>query len=157
MTLLLLSVKCHSVQRSQNKLPSQIKFPKSVQEALSDPQGKETMKVEFDFSCCSNKVWTIEELPKGTKPLQGKWHFGMKHNEDGSFKKRNARFVAKVFSQLEGRDFFEIYSPTAGMSTIRILLNLAAQYQVKPRHMDIKAVYLNADRRRHLHGTPGRL
>ena len=31
------------------------------------------------------------------------------------------------------------------MSTIRILLNLAAQYQIKPRQMDIKTPYLNAD------------
>ena len=69
----------------------------------------------------------------------------MKHNEDGSFKKCKARFVAKVFSQVEGRDFFETYSPTARMSTIRILLNLAAQYQVKPRQMDIKTAYFNAD------------
>ena len=31
------------------------------------------------------------------------------------------------------------------MSTIRILLDLAAQYQVKPRLMDIKTAYSDAD------------
>ena len=129
---------------SFNARRNQVRISYQVQEALSDPQWKEAMKAEFD-SLCSNKVWTLEELPKGTKPLKGKWHFAMKHNEDGSFKKCKARFVAKGFSQLEGRDFFETCSPTARMPTIRILLNLAAQYQVKPRQIDIKTAYLNAD------------
>ena len=69
----------------------------------------------------------------------------MKHNEDGSLKKCKARFVAKGFSQVEGGDFFENFSPTARMSTIWILLNLALQYPVKPRQLDIKTAYLNAD------------
>ena len=69
----------------------------------------------------------------------------MKHNEDGSFRKRKARFVAKGFSKVEGGDFFENYSPIARMSTIRILLNLAAEYQLKPRQVDIKTAYLNPE------------
>ena len=120
------------------------KVPSSVQEAVEDPQWKEAIKGEFD-SLCSNKVWTLEQLPKGPKPLKRKWHFTMKHNENGSFKKCRARFVAKSFSQVEGRNYLETYSPTARMSTIQILLNLAAQYQVKPRQMDINTAYLNAD------------
>ena len=102
------------------------------------------MKAEFD-SLCSNKVWTLEQPAEGTTSLKGKWHFTMKHKEDGSFKKSKAQFVPKSFSQVDGRDFFETFSPTARMTTIRILLNLAAQYQVKPRQMDIKTAYLNAD------------
>ena len=97
------------------------------------------MKAECN-SLFSTKVWTLEERPKGMKPLKGKWHFAMKHNEDRSFKKCKARFVAKAFSQVEGRDFLETYSPTARMSTIR-MLNLAAQYKVKPRQMDIKTAF----------------
>ena len=102
------------------------------------------MKAEFD-SLYSNKVWTLEQLPKRTQPLKGKWHFTMKHNEDGSFKKCKAGFVAKGFSQVECRDFFKTYSPTSRMPTIRILLKLAEQYQAKPKRMDIKTALLNAD------------
>ena len=69
----------------------------------------------------------------------------MKHNKHGSFKKCKTRIVVKGFSLLEGRDFFEAYSSTARYSTIRVLLNLAAQYQRKQRQMDIKTPYLNAD------------
>ena len=58
------------VSFNAKKEPSQIKLPCSVQEALKDPQWKEAMKTEFD-SFCSNQVWTLEELPKGTKPLRG--------------------------------------------------------------------------------------
>ena len=67
------------VSFNAKKEPSQTvtKLPSSVQEALEDTQWKEAMKAEFD-SLCSNKVWTLEQLPKGTKPLKGKWHFTMK-------------------------------------------------------------------------------
>ena len=116
-----------------------MKLPSSVQDALSDSQWKEAMKAEFDSSC-SNKVWTLEELSKGTKPLKGKWHFDMKHIEDGSFKKRKARFVAKGLTQLEGRDSFETYSPTARMSILGILLNLVEEdiYMEQPEGFEVK-------------------
>ena len=49
------------------------------------------------------------------------------------------------FSKVEGRDFLENYTPIARMSTTRILLNLAAEYQLKPRQVDIKTAYLNPE------------
>ena len=59
------------VSFSAKKEPSQTvtKLPSSVQEALKDPQRKQAMKTDFD-SFCSNQVWTLEKLPKGTKPLK---------------------------------------------------------------------------------------
>ena len=36
-----------------------------------------------------------------------------------------ARFVAKGFSQVFGKDFYETYSPTTRLSIIRILMSLA--------------------------------
>ena len=53
--------------------PSQTvtEVPSSVQEALEDPLWKEAIKADFD-SLCSNKFWTLEKLPKETKPLQEK-------------------------------------------------------------------------------------
>ena len=129
------------VSFNAHKEPSQTKLPSSVQEALKDPQWKEAMKAEFD-SLCSNQVWTLKELPEGTKPLKRKWHFDMKHNEDGTFNKCKARFVAKGISQVEGAiSLSRFLSPTTRMSTIRILLNLAGHYQMKPRQIHIKTAF----------------
>ena len=86
------------VSFNAKKEPSQTvpKLPSSIQEASKHPQWKEAMKAEFD-SLRGNQVWTLEELPKGTKPLTGKGHFVKKHNEDANFKKCNTRFAAKGF------------------------------------------------------------
>ena len=99
---------------------------------------------EENNSLQSNKVWKLEQLPNGTKPLKGKWHFAVKYNADGTVNKYKARFVAKGFSQKEGVDYNETYSPTARLTTIRVLLNLAAQYEVCPKQLDIKTAFLNA-------------
>ena len=55
-----------------------------------------------------------------------------------------ARFVAKGYSQAEGIDYDETFSPTARMTSIRILLQLAAQYDLKIDQMDVKTAFLNA-------------
>ena len=52
--------------------------------------------------------------------------------------------MAKGFSQKEGVDYNETYSPTARLTTIRVLLNLTAQYEVCPKQLDIKTAFLNA-------------
>ena len=46
----------------------------------------------------------------------------------GTIKKYKARFVAKDYIQKEGEDFFDIYSPVAQLTTIRVLLSLATSY-----------------------------
>ena len=68
----------------------------------------------------------------------------MKYGPNDEISRFKARFVAKGFSQVEGKDFHETYSPTAKMSTIRIVLSLAVQNRYQLRQLDIKTVYLNA-------------
>ena len=117
--------------------------PRDINEALETPEWRTAMEEEYN-SLQSNKVWKLEQLPNGTKPLKGKWHFAVKYNADGTVNKYKARFVAKGFSQKEGVDYNETYSPTARLTTIRVLLNLAAQYEVCPKQLDIKTAFLNA-------------
>ena len=68
----------------------------------------------------------------------------LKYGPNGEIPRFKARFVAKGFGQVEGRDFHETYSPTAKMSTIRIVLSLAVQNRYQLRQLDIKTAYLNA-------------
>ena len=77
------------------------------------------------------------------KPIGSRWHFALKYGPDGEISRFKARFVAKGFSQVEGRDFHETCSPTAKMSTIRIVLSLASQIRYQLRQSNIKTAFLN--------------
>lgn len=67
----------------------------------------------------------------------------MKKNTDGSDKYK-ARYVAKGFSQKKGVNYDETFSPTANMTSIRVLAQKAAQDNLVVHQMDVKTAYLHA-------------
>ena len=71
-------------------------------------------------------------------------HFALKYGPNGETSRFRARFVAKSFEQIEGKDFHKTYSPTIKMSTIKIFLGIAIQNRYELRQLDIKTALLNA-------------
>jgi hypothetical protein len=67
-------------------------------------------------------------LPAGRKSVGSKWLFKKKFNAQGKVEKYKARLVAKGYSQVEGIDFGEIFSPIAKLTSIRFLLSIAAYF-----------------------------
>jgi hypothetical protein len=53
--------------------------------------------------------------------------------------------VAKGYTQKEGEDFFDTYSPVARMTTIRVLLSWAASYGLIVHQTDVKTTFLNGE------------
>jgi hypothetical protein len=104
--------------------------PTSIIEAYASPDAddwKEAVRSEMD-SILSNGTWELSELPFICKPIGCKWVFKKKLKPDGTIDKYKARLVAKGYTQKEGEDLFDTYSPVARMITIRVLLSLAASY-----------------------------
>jgi hypothetical protein len=64
---------------------------------------------------------------------------------NGTVDKYKARLVAKGFTQKEGKDFFDTYSPVARLTTIRVLVALAACHDLLIRQMDVKTAFLNGE------------
>ena len=54
------------------------------------------------------------------------------------------RWVAKGFSQKYGTDYDETFAPTCKISSVRILMKLAVQFEIMIHQMDVKTAYLNA-------------
>lgn len=97
------------------------------------------------ISILANKPWEITDRPYGCKPKGCKWVFKKKLRPDGTIEKYNAQLVAKGFTQKEGEDFFDTYSPVARLTTIRVLLSLAASYGLLVHQMDVKTAFLNGE------------
>ena len=56
-----------------------------------------------------------------------------------------ARLVAKGFSQVEGFDYIETFSPIAKMNYIRLVLSLATSFKWEVHQMDVKSAFLHGD------------
>jgi hypothetical protein len=105
---------------------------------------KEAVRSEID-SILSNGTWELSKLLFGCKPVGCKWVFKKKLRSDGTIDKYKARLVAKGYTQKEGEDFFDTYSPVARMTTIRVLLSLVASYGLIIHQMDVKTSFLNGE------------
>ena len=93
--------------------------------ALLDPRWKDAMQAEID-ALQENHIWVITPLPLGKVPIVCKLVFKIKLKPDGPIERYNARLVDKGYTQTEGIDFYETFSPIVKFTTIRTLLALAA-------------------------------
>jgi len=92
-----------------------------------------------------NVYTNIKSIPEGKNVITPKWVFKYKYNLNGNIIKRKARLVARGFTQKEGIDFKETYSPTLKQNSLRVITSLATHYNYNIHQLDIKTAYLNAD------------
>ena len=59
--------------------------------------------------------------------------------------KFKARLVAKGFKQKADLDFFDTFSPVTRITSIRLLIAIAAIFDLKIHQMDVKTAFLNGD------------
>ena len=64
---------------------------------------------------------------------------------DGSIDKFKARLVAKGFKQKTNLDFFDTFYPVTRITSIRLLIAIAAIFYLKIHQMDVKTTFLNGD------------
>jgi len=64
---------------------------------------------------------------------------------DGSNNKYNIRFIVKGYKQKEGLDYFDIYSPILRITSIHMLIVIAALNNLEIHQIDVKTVFLKVD------------
>ena len=106
--------------------------PTNYEEAMVSPDSAkwlEAMKSEMR-SMYENKVWTLIDLPNDRRAIEIKWIFKRKTDTDISVTIYKARIVAKGFRQVQGIDYDETFSPVAMLKSVRIMLAIAAFYEI---------------------------
>ncbi len=71
-------------------------------------------------------VFSVVDLPRGANVVGCRFVFRKKYGADGLFDKFKARLVAQGFSQREGVDFTECFAPAANITSVRVLIAMAA-------------------------------
>ncbi|GKV43852.1 hypothetical protein SLEP1_g51101 [Rubroshorea leprosula] len=120
---------------------------RNFNEAMALPDAslwKKAMDDEIK-SIHDNNAWILVDLPPNTKPIGCKWVLRKKLKRDGSIDKYKARLVAKGFSQKEGLDYFEIFSPVTRFTFISIMFAIASIYNLEVHQMDVKTAFLNGE------------
>jgi hypothetical protein len=107
--------------------------PRTIREAVNLEDSKlwkKAMVEEMDV-LDKNEAWDIVEFPAGRKSIGSKWLFKKKFNAEGKVEKYKALLVAKGYSQVEGIDFGEIFSPTTKLTSIRFLLSIVVAFDLE--------------------------
>jgi hypothetical protein len=118
--------------------------PGSFVETSGHPYWDTPMNDEYR-SLMVNDTWDLVPLPKGRKLVRCKWVYRTKYASYGSVEIQKARLVAKGFSQVEGIDYNETFSPVAKMNYICLVLSLAASHKWEVHQMDVKSSFLHGD------------
>ena len=92
-----------------------------------------------------NDVWDLVPLPEGVKPIGCKWIFKTKRDSKGDVERYKACLVAKGYTQKEGIDYKETFSPVSSKNSFRIIMALVAHFDLELHQMDVKTAFLNGD------------
>jgi len=84
-----------------------------------------------------HNVYELADLPPGCKAIKNRWVFNLKSNGH-----KKACLVTKGFSQVEGLDFDEIFSPVVWFELVCTILTLAALKKWKIKGLDVKSTFL---------------
>ena len=103
---------------------------------------QDAMNQEME-SMYSNSVWELVDPPEDVRPIGCKWIFKRKRGIVGKVETFKARLVEKGYTQKEGVDYEETFSPIAMLKSIRILLSIATCLDYEVWKMDVKTDFLN--------------
>ncbi|CAI7730792.1 unnamed protein product [Closterium sp. NIES-53] len=120
-----------------------IPTPRSYAEAIMGPfssQWQATMDTEM-ASWNSTGTYVDAVPPSRANIVDGMWIFRVKR-PPGSPPAFKARYVARGFSQRQGVDYFQTFSPTPKMTTPRVLLHVAAQRDYELHSLDFSTAFL---------------
>ncbi|KAG7564815.1 Retrotransposon Copia-like N-terminal [Arabidopsis suecica] len=118
--------------------------PKTFLEAVRSEKWHGPMNEELQ-TCVDTGTFSVVSLPAGKQPIGCRWVYKIKHNADGTIDRYRARLVAKGYTQQEGVDYIDTFSPVAKLVTVKLLLDLSAKQGWSLTQMDVTNAFLHGD------------
>ncbi|CAI7865225.1 unnamed protein product [Closterium sp. NIES-53] len=134
------------VAKSESDCPpsvGDIPTPRSYAEAVTGPyssQWQTAMDAEM-ASRKSTRAYVDAVPPSWANIVYGMWIFRVKR-PPGSPPVFKARYIARGFSHRRKVDFFHTFSPTPKMTTLRVLLHVAAQRDYELHSLEFNTAFL---------------
>ncbi|KAK1692531.1 hypothetical protein QYE76_009228 [Lolium multiflorum] len=118
--------------------------PTSHVDALSVPAWKTAMDAEFS-ALKINNTWRLVDPPPGRHIVGCKWVFKLKHKPDGTVDRHKPRLVAKGFTQCQGIDYTDTFSPVVKPTTVRLILSIVVSRGWQLHQVDVQKAFLHGD------------
>ena len=83
------------------------------------------------------------DKPSGANIVGCRWILAKKYDADGNLAKYKARLCAQGYSQIEGVDYTNTFSPVVSSASLRAVLTIAASEDMEIHCMDIKTAFLH--------------
>ncbi|CAI7889967.1 unnamed protein product, partial [Closterium sp. NIES-54] len=117
--------------------------PRSYAEAIEGPYSSQWQAaMDTEMASWKSTGTYVDEVPKpGANIVSGMWIFRV-NRPPGSPPAFKARYVAQGFSERQGVDIFQTFSPTPKMTTLRVLLHVAAQRDYELHSLDFSTAFL---------------
>ncbi|CAI7826108.1 unnamed protein product [Closterium sp. NIES-53] len=134
---------CRSPASAALPVTPSIPTPRTYREAVCEKwasQWKAAMDAEL-ASWRSTGTYVDAAPPPRANVVDGMWLFKVKR-PTGSLPVFKARYVARGFSQREGVEFFQTFASTPKMTTLWVLLHVAAQRDYELLALDFSTAFL---------------
>lgn len=129
-----------------------IPIPKTYKEAVQHPiygtQWQEAIHNEIS-TLIKFGTWKIvrrrDVIDQGFNISTTRWVFDLKIGPDGRVERFKARLVVRGFIQKEGEDFQATFAPVFRLDSLRILMAIAGQYDLKAHLIDGTNAFVGSD------------
>ena len=87
----------------------------------------------------------VIDLPENKTPINGRWVYKIKTDENNKITKYKARWVIKEYSQILGIDYLETFATTCRPESYRLIFILALQNNWTVLQYDVKNAFPHAN------------